>query len=87
MFFNFSDSTQGMITRFRRFAFEVMLILILSLLLSLVYNALSPNSIRVLPKKSPDEKTDRGKEAQSQICLQGTMIAPPTPNTGNGIRV
>jgi hypothetical protein len=40
----------------RRIAVEIALFLILSLFLSLVYNAVSPTGLRILPKKSPQEK-------------------------------
>jgi len=42
--------------QWRRTAIEIALFLILSLFLSLVYNAVSPTGLRILPKKSPEEK-------------------------------
>lgn len=44
----------------RRTAVEIALFIILSLFLSLVYNAVSPTELRILPKKSPQEKQAAG---------------------------
>lgn len=57
----------------RSIAVELALLLILSLFLSLVYNAVSPTGLRILPKKSPQEKQAVG----SGMLLSRSPIALP----------
>jgi len=42
--------------QFKRTAVEIALFILLSLFLSLVYNAVSPTGLRILPKKNQQEK-------------------------------
>ena len=59
--------------QFKKTAVEIALFIILSLFLSLVYNAVSPTGLRILPKKSQQEKQAVG----SGMLLSRSPIALP----------
>ncbi|MDP2156263.1 MAG: hypothetical protein Q8K68_00965 [Nitrospirota bacterium] len=59
--------------QWRRTAVEIALFLILSLFLSLVYNAVSPTGLRILPKKSSEEKQ---AVVSSTLLSQSPMVLP-----------
>ncbi len=59
--------------QWRRTAVEIALFLILSLFLSLVYNAVSPTGLRILPKKSPVEKQS---VVSSTLLSQAPRVMP-----------
>ncbi len=54
----------------RRIIFEMLLILSLSLLLALVYNGISPNGLKILPKKNAVEKAVHGENLKGGSVLQ-----------------
>ena len=56
-----SGLRMGSRQQLKRTALEIALFVILSLFLSLVYNAVSPTGLRILPKKSPEEKQAVGR--------------------------
>lgn len=70
----------------REIIFEMLLILILSLLISLTYNAISTTGIRVLPKKTADEKTGREKTIQGNFLLEGKLVIYQGSGKQNVIR-
>ncbi len=53
----------------RKVVFEVIFILLISLFLSLVYNAVSPTGLRILPKK---------KETSAQLSLRAERGPVPS---------
>jgi hypothetical protein len=59
--------------QWRRTAVEIALFLILSLFLSLVYNAVSPTGLRILPKKSQQEKQAVG---HIMLASQSPTVLP-----------
>lgn len=67
-----SKLRMGSRQQLKRTAVEIALFIILSLFLSLVYNAVSPTGLHILPKKSPEEKQAVGRSmllSQSSLKL------------------
>lgn len=54
--------------------FEVLLILILSLLLSSIYNTVSPTGIDILPKKIFHKKTDMRKSFTEMASANNVLL-------------
>jgi hypothetical protein len=57
----------GLKEKMRRLAIEILLIILISLFLSLIYNAVSPTGLRILPKKAEPKKDVKLIE----VCLSG----------------
>ena len=57
----------------KRTVVEIALFIILSLFLSLVYNAVSPTGLRILPKKNQQEKQAFG---HGMLLSQSSMVLP-----------
>lgn len=65
--FRYLIKSQG---KMRRIIIEILLILIISLFVSLIYNAVSPSGIRILPKKAEKkaEITEGGVIVRSAVA-------------------
>lgn len=57
----------------KRTVIEITLFIILALFLSLLFNALSPSGLRILPKKSPQEKQ---AYAHGTLLSQSSKVLP-----------
>ncbi|MBU4320053.1 MAG: hypothetical protein Q8N12_08525 [Thermodesulfovibrionales bacterium] len=59
----------------RRIVIEILLIVVLSLLLSLVYNAVSPTGLRILPKKAETsvQLSLRAERSNLTIVTEGIL--------------
>ena len=53
----------------RSLLFEIILILLLALILSLSFNALSPSGIRILPRKQDSQEKTAANAVNRQVCL------------------